>query len=181
MHQHYRNPNRTTNPPTPPFISLPVLHGKKKPIGQRPITFPTPFPSAQPVTRRARNVNPWLKNFLSIKTPKIPAENQKFQPKFTAKTKKSPFKPQKPTKPRFSPINFPSKTVIFLNFPQKSRKSSQKVKKSVIFKTRFCQIHPKSHQKPPIHPKKPPAPPSPKRQRRDYSLLYIPTKLILHL
>jgi len=72
-----------------------------------------------------------------------PTPKQKSHPKFTAKNKKPPFKPQKPTKPRFSPLNFPSKTVIFPNFSQKRQKSSQKVKKSVFFERPFPPNHPK--------------------------------------
>jgi len=64
----------------------------------------------------------------------------KIHPDLHQKKQKTPFNPQKPTKPRFSPLNFPSKTVIFFNFSQKSRKSSQKVKKRQIFQAPKTQI-----------------------------------------
>jgi len=86
--------------------------------------------------------------------PNNPSRKPKISPDFTAKTKKPPFKPQKPTKPQFSPLNYPSKTVIFPNFSQKSRKSSQKVKKRPIFKPQFRHIPQKNTPKPPTpHPK----------------------------
>jgi len=69
----------------------------------------------------SKNLQKPQKSFIFLNP--IPAENKKTQPKFTAKNKKPPFRPQKPTKPHFSPLNFPSKTVIFPNFPQKRQKS----------------------------------------------------------
>jgi len=98
------------------------------------------------INKLSQPVSPYLCTKACTITLKIPAENQKFQPKLTQKNKKTPFKPQKPTKPQFSPVNFPSKTVIFLNFSQKSRKSSQKVKKSVFFESHFPPKPQKKHQ-----------------------------------